>query len=291
MLCDLHCHSTLSDGTLRPERLIERARRAGVSVLALTDHDDIRGVDAAAERARELGIEFLAGIELSVSEAKGRRQMHILGLGIDPADPDLRRWSGEFRAAREQRAERIVERLNRAGVEISFEQVRRVAGDGSIGRLHLAQALVSIGACRDPEDAFRRYLRRGKRAFVPRDGISAREAIEAIHAAGGAAVLAHPPHSVGVDAPGGLEAFVGRLVGVGLDGIEVQHPNHSRNQRRRLRRLCAEYELVETGGSDFHGDNKPGLEIGSGRGGNVRVGADAFEALLGRRERVRAARS
>ncbi len=288
MLCDFHCHSTLSDGTLPPDLLVERAKRAGVAVLALTDHDDIRGIEPASERARACGIEFLAGIEISVSEAHGKRQMHILGLGIDAADPDLASWSDGFRGERERRAERIVERLNRAGVEICIEQVRETAGDASIGRLHLAQTLVRIGACRDLDHAFRRYLRRGKRAFVPREGLSARQAIEGIHAAGGIAVLAHPPQSVGADAPGGLEAFVGRLVPAGLDGLEIQHPSLTPNQRRRLRRLAAEYELVGTGGSDFHGENKPGVELGSGRAGNVRVEGQVLDAILARRERIRA---
>jgi predicted metal-dependent phosphoesterase TrpH len=290
MVCDFHCHSTVSDGTLLPELLVERAKRSGISALALTDHDDVRGIEASAERARSLGIEFLAGIEISVSEADGKRQMHILGLGIDAADPALQRWSARFRGERERRAEQIVERLNRAGVEISIEQVREVAGEGSIGRLHLAQALVSVGACRSLEEAFKRYLRRGKRGFVAREGLSPREAIDVIHASGGVAVLAHPPQSVGVDAPGGLEAFVGRLVALGLDGLEVQHPSHTQNQRRRLRRLSAEYELVGTGGSDFHGGHKPGVELGSGRGGNVRVEGHVLEAILARRDRLRAAR-
>jgi predicted metal-dependent phosphoesterase TrpH len=291
MLCDFHCHSSLSDGTLRPEDLVERAKRAGVRALALTDHDDVRGIEPARERARALGIEFLAGVELSVSDRGGRWEMHLLGLGIDPEAADLRRWGSDFREERERRAERIVERLNRAGVEISLERVREEAGEAAFTRTHLARTLVSIGACRDLEHAFRRYLRRGRGAFVPRTGLAVREAVRAIHTAGGVAVLAHPPHSRGPDAPGGLEAFVGQLAALGLDGLEVQHPSHTQSQRRRLRRLAAQYELLETGGSDFHGANKPGVEIGTGRAGNVRVGPEVFEAILERRARVQAARA
>jgi predicted metal-dependent phosphoesterase TrpH len=287
MRCDLHAHSSVSDGTLRPADLVEHARDCGVAVLTLCDHDDVRGLPEALEAARRHGIELCCGVELSVSEEEGRRQMHVLGLGIEPEDPSLGRLGSALRRTREERARRMVEALQAAGVEIRFEDVQAIAGEASMGRPHVARALVSAGADRDLDDAFARFLRRGRPGFVPRTGLGSRDAIEAIHRAGGVAVLAHPPQSVGVDAPGGLAAFVGRLASAGLDGLEVDHPSHTPPQRKRIRRLARDYELCTTGGSDFHGATKPDVELGRGRRGNVSVGARAYEGLLARRERVR----
>ncbi len=149
------------------------------------------------------------------------------------------------------------------------------------------RALVRAGACRSSGQAFDRFLRRGRPAFVPSVGLGAREAIDLIHSAGGVAALAHPFLSIGVDQPGGLDAFVARLAHAGLDGLELEHPSHTAPQRKRLRRLLRKHELVATGGSDFHGEERPEVEIGRGRG-NVAVGRETYEAILLRREQIRA---
>ncbi|MFQ5699395.1 MAG: PHP domain-containing protein, partial [Myxococcota bacterium] len=248
----------------------------------LTDHDEVRGLGPAQAHARELDLELVGGIEISICEHGGRRQLHVLGLDVDARDPGLRAFCERQRASRWRRAEQMVERLAGAGISIAMSDVLRVAGKATLGRPHMARALVACGACADFESAFRRWLRRGKPAWVCRETVTAEEAIDAIHTAGGVAILAHPPHSDGVDADGGLEAFVSRLVPLGLDGIEVWHPNHSPRQRARLRALATRLDLLETGGSDFHGSHRPGIELGSGRGGNVRVGVECLTRLRSR---------
>jgi predicted metal-dependent phosphoesterase TrpH len=282
MICDFHVHSTASDGSLTPIEVVEEGSRRAIDCLALTDHDSVGGIAAALERGRELGVEVMAGVELSVCEDNGGRQLHLLGLGIDPEDPDLRDTLARVRIRRFTRAERIIELLRQSGVELELSTVREIAGDAPLSRPHIACALVRGGICKDQNGAFLRYLRRGAPAFVPTDGITSRQAIELVHSAGGMASLAHPPLSIGIDQPGGMEAFVGRLARLGLDGIEVQHPSHTGGQRRKLRRLARSCDLVPTGGSDFHGSTSPGVFMGTGRARNVALGAEAYEAIRAR---------
>lgn len=285
---DFHVHSSASDGTLPPEQVAERARRAGVELFALTDHDSTEGVAAARVRGAELGIEVWGGIELSVHEDGGSRQLHLLGLGIEPDAAALRELCDARRAFREDRGRRIVSRLADVGVRVSHERVRELAGSGVLGRPHVARALVEAGHCGSVDEAFGRWLRRGRPAYEPSGGLGAAEAIAAVHAAGGVAALAHPTRSVGVDAAGGLDGFVARLVPLGLDALEVEHPRLRASERKRIRRLARRYGLLESGGSDFHGDEHPPVELGRGRD-NVRVGRDVYAALAERRARVRAA--
>ncbi|NRA04044.1 MAG: PHP domain-containing protein [Myxococcales bacterium] len=287
MRCDFHVHSNRSDGTLSPAELADEAVREGVQVMALTDHDNVRGVAAAAERGHEVGVEVLAGIEVSVSEPDTGRQMHILGLGIDPARPELLTRLERVNIGRDARAKRIVALLAERGVELPLEAVRAEAGPGVIGRPHVARALVRLGVCADPDEAFSRYLRRGRPAFVPLPGLSAREAIDLIHAAGGISVLAHPLLSLGVDAAGGIERFVEALVADDLDGLEVWHPSHTPRRRRRLRRLAELHGLVASGGSDFHGPARLGIRLGRGRG-NLDLGEPVLRAI---RERIESRRA
>jgi predicted metal-dependent phosphoesterase TrpH len=169
--------------------------------------------------------------------------------------------------------------LQANGIDISRAAVEAQAGDGAVGRPHVARALVELGVVRDVDEAFTRWLRRGRPAYEPNAELSAREAIEMVHAAGGVAVLAHPPLSGGVDSPGGLVAFIERLVPLGLDGVEVWHPSHKPTAMRRLRRIAAAHGLLETGGSDFHGADRPDVEVGRGRGGKLRIGRDVRDAL------------
>jgi hypothetical protein len=276
--CDFHTHSTLSDGTFDPVALVDHAAEAALDVLALTDHDTVEGVAEAQARGGERGIRVLGGVELSVSEDGGRRQMHLLGLGVDPTSARLRALTESLRSARETRVERMLEALQQVGVALDARRVRELSGSGTVGRPHVARALVETGACDDADQAFARWLRRGRPAYVPQPGVSAREAIETIHDSGGVAALAHPPHSVGVDAPGGLDAFVARLVPLGLDALEVWHPGHTKRHVKRLARLVREHGLLATGGSDFHGDATPDRRIAHGRG-SIRVGASVWRPL------------
>ncbi len=287
MKCDFHTHSTVSDGTFEPAALVDHAVEAGVDLFALTDHDAVDGLEEAQARGRERGIRVLGGLELSVSEDGERSQMHVLGLGVDAASPALRALTERLREARATRVVRILAALEAAGIRLELARVQRHAGGrGTIGRPHVARALVEIGACADADDAFARYLRRGRPAFVPHAGVGAREAIDTIHAAGGVASLAHPPLSVGVDGPGGLDAFVERLVPLGLDALEVWHPGHTRKHVKRLSRLTRTHGLLATGGSDFHGDATPDRRIAHGRG-NIRIGAPVWHALESRLKDLR----
>lgn len=280
--CDFHVHSTASDGTLRPAELVEEAVRVGLSAIALTDHDTIGGLAEAQAAGREAGIEVWGGIELSCSRDDGREQLHMLGLGIDPVAPELVARTELLLRDRAQRGALLVEKLQALGVELDLDRVCEVAGAAAIGRPHVAQALVAEGICKDPEEAFSRFLRRGRPAYVPRDGIDPAQAIDLIHASGGIACLAHPMLSNGVDTAGGLDAFIQRLVPLGLDGIEVEHPSHTSRLRRKLGRIARRFHLVQSGGSDFHGDSKPEILLGRGRR-NISVGRRTYDAL---RERL-----
>jgi hypothetical protein len=276
---DFHTHTSVSDGSLTPTELVRRAHENGVTGFALTDHDTVEGVAEAQAEGKRLGIEVLAGIELSVNEAEGARAMHVLGLGIDPEDAALRARLTELRELRLGRGARIVAHLQAAGIAISLDDVARHSAGGALGRPHVARALVELGAVPDVDEAFSRWLRRGRPAYEANAELSARDAIEMVHAAGGVAVLAHPPLSGGVDSPGGLAAFVERLVPLGLDGIEVWHPSHKSTSIRKLRRIAAAHELLETGGSDFHGADRPEVEVGRGRGGKLHLRRDVRDAL------------
>jgi predicted metal-dependent phosphoesterase TrpH len=286
---DFHTHTVASDGSLSPTELVRAAAENRVTAFALTDHDTVDGIAEAAAEANRLGVELIAGIEISVNEQDGARSLHVLGLGISPDDPVLRARLEIARHARRTRAARMVERLQEVGIAIELASVEAIAGGGSVGRPHLARALVDLGVCSDADDAFVKYLRRGRPGYEPYAAFSAREAIEMVHGAGGVAVLAHPPLSGGVDAPGGIEAFVERLLPDGLDGLEIWHPGHKPGQIRRLRRLAREHDLLETGGSDFHGADRPGIEIGRGRAGGLRIGRPVYDAFRARLTARRAA--
>ena len=275
---DLHVHSTASDGTLTPTEVAQEAKRVGLTAFALTDHDTVAGVAEATRVGEKIGVEVLAGIELSVVEDEGAVQMHVLGLGVDANDAE---FVGRLETLSRERRERglgMLERLSELGIDVPEEIIRDIAGRQSVGRPHVAAALVRIGACATQQEAFDRFIGRNGPAYVGRRALTIRAAIDLIHSAGGIASLAHPPLSVGVDGPGGLEAFVSRPAKLGLDAIEVQHPSHTPKQRKRLSRLARDLGLLPTGGSDFHGDHKPGVQLGRGRG-NVQVGAQVFDPV------------
>ncbi len=279
-LCDFHVHSTASDGLLEPARVVEEAARAGVFALALTDHDTVAGVLEARERGRALGVEVLGGVELSVSEEDARREMHILGIGVDAESPALNTGLDALALRRRERVAEMVARLRAQRIDVSLERVLAHAGTGNPGRPHVARALVESGACRSVAEAFGRLIGRGCPAYIPAGGLDAAHAIALVHGAGGIASLAHPLRSAGVAGPGGLGAFVSRLVRVGLDALELWHPSHGPSERKRIRYQQNRHALLATGGSDFHGDD-PDVAIARGRG-NVSLGRDVYEAIAAR---------
>jgi 3',5'-nucleoside bisphosphate phosphatase len=276
MRCDLHMHSTVSDGSFAVAELVPLVHAAGVSVFALTDHDSVDGLPVAREQARRLGLTLISGVELSTRHESF--ELHILGYGFDPEHPLLTEKLIQQKAARHNRLPAIVERLRSLGANIALEDVYRVAGDANPGRPHVARALMALGFVRDTEEAFRRYLGDAGPANVRKVVPSPAEAISWIHAAGGKAVWAHPLARQ-IHRPGGFEALARELQSAGLDGLEEVHPAQDPNARRRIRQISRELGLKLTGGSDFHGQATPGVSIGKGRGRDA-VDAQLVEALL-----------
>ena len=240
---DLHSHSTASDGAFAPALVVELAHKAGLSAIALTDHDTLAGVAAAREKAALLGVRVVAGVELSVID--GEREVHLLGLHIARVDV-LEGELAAIREARRARAVAIVAKLNALGVPITEDLVWTEAGDGAVGRPHIAKALIAGGWVRDQREAFDRYLGAGRPANVDKYRLSAVDGIRLVHEAGGIAVFAHP----GSD---GRRERIEPLVAAGLDGIEVRHPSHSAADISRLTALTEFFGLVPSGGSDWHG--------------------------------------
>jgi len=245
-LVDLHTHSTASDGTRAPRDVVAAAQAAGLSVLALTDHDTLAGLTEAFAAGLEFGVRVVAGVELSAVEGeRGDQETHILGLHLSNR-PELERRLEGIRDMRIRRAERIVLRLNELGVPVTMNAVLKEAAGGAVGRPHVARALVAGGWAGDLHEAFNRYLGNGRKAFVPKERLAAAEAMLLIHNAGGLAVLAHPGSHV-------TRERVAALQRDGLDGIEVLHPSHSWDDARQLDTMAADLGLVRSGGSDWHG--------------------------------------
>ncbi|MFI9768683.1 PHP domain-containing protein [Streptomyces sp. NPDC052415] len=252
MRIDLHTHSTASDGTDTPAELVRHAAAAGLDVVALTDHDTTRGHAEAVEALPE-GLTLVTGAELSCR--LDGISMHMLAYLFDPEEPALLAERELVRDDRVPRAQGMVAKLNELGVPVTWEQVLRIAGDGSVGRPHVASALVELGVVPTVGDAFTQdWLADGGRAFVAKHETDPFEAIRLIKGAGGVAVFAHPAAAKrGRTVP---ESAVAQLAAAGLDGIEVDHMDHDPDTRARLRGLGAELGLLMTGSSDYHGSRK-----------------------------------
>lgn len=274
--CDLHVHSTASDGTDPPEQLGALARAAGVHAIALTDHDTTAGLAKAAEGCEQADVAFVPGIEVSVDpgplminrdESEGdatstnvvrRGTLHILGLFVEPSDVELAKISEQMKQARDSRNPEIIKQLQSLGIPIDYEEVESLAqreGTVTIGRPHIGQVLIEKGLVSNMTDAFKRYIGQGGEAFVRRDRLSPTDAIAAIHHAGGAAVLAHPVQLY-YETDQQLEHIVSRLKEAGLDAIEVQHSDHSDEHVAQFQALALKFDLLMSGGSDYHGTRK-----------------------------------
>ena len=252
---DLHSHSTASDGQYPASEVAERAAAAGVAVWALTDHDSVAGLTAAGESARTLGLRFVAGIELSVQ--LDRREVHVLGHFVDPGSVPLRRFEDLLAENRRARMGEIVHKLAALGVALAPEEIERFSGGKTLGRPHVARALVERGVVASVKEAFDRFLGEGRPAYVGRYRLSAQEAIALVRGAGGAATLAHP--GVSKIERGDLE----RLRGWGLAGVEAHHPDQNPSVRDKYLRIARDLDLVPTAGSDFHGEAvAPGRQLG-----------------------------
>lgn len=240
---DLHMHSTASDGSRSPAEVVRAARVASLVAIALTDHDTVSGLAEASAVGAELGVRIVHGVELSAVE--GNTETHLLGLHLRDTAV-LERGLADLRDMRGRRAARIVELLQSHGVQVTLDDVLVQAGQGAIGRPHVARALVADGWATDVRDAFDRYLGAGRPAYVAKEQLGMRDAIAMVHAAGGLAVLAHP-------GAGGKRERIETLAAMGLDGVEVKHPSHSPQDTARLRTLVEQLGLIPSGGSDWHG--------------------------------------
>jgi len=247
---DLHTHSTFSDGTLEPEQVVELAATRDLTGIALTDHDTTEGVERARKAASATGLEVLLGCELS-AEHHGA-PVHVLGYGFDPAEPVFAARRAWIREGRVGRARRMVERLRALGANVDLDRVLELAGSGSVGRPHVAQALVEAGVVADVASAFSpEWIGTGGRAYVAKDAVRPVQAVELIRGAGGVAVLAHPSLHAGAGAV--PEPVIRAMAAAGLDGLEVDHPDQGPAERARLRALAGALRLEVTGASDCHG--------------------------------------
>lgn len=243
---DLHLHTLHSDGTFTPEEVVQRARSAGLSAISITDHDTIGGI-AAARRVAQ-GLEILSGVELTA--VSHDRELHVLGYGFREEDLGLNRHCAEAQERRKGRIQRMIQRVNEAGIPVTLEEVRRIAADvDSIGRPHLAEALVKRGAVRSLNEAFDRYIGDRAPCFVRSATLTVADAARLIREAGGVAVLAHPYRLV-------EDEWIPALVQEGIQGIEVFHSDHNAQAAQFYRRVAAERGLLVTGGSDCHGFRK-----------------------------------
>lgn len=278
-MIDLHVHSTFSDGSLSPEQLVREAKKINLSAMALTDHDSISGVASFLEACELHTLRGIPGVEISVDYPHGT--MHILGYFIDYTSKALNEHIDRLKAGRAARNADILKKINNLGMALTMEEVASFAGEGNIGRLHFAQALQARGYISAIQEAFDRYLGKGKSGYVERQRLTPCGGVEMIVQAGGIAALAHP-FTIELQ-PQALEKLVGEMATSGMQGIEVYYPQHSPARIRQYLSLAKKFNLVATGGTDFHGKAMPDVKIGQGFGSlNV---PDSVMALLDERRK------
>ncbi len=253
---DLHTHSTASDGLYPPAELVRLAREAGLTTIALCDHDTTDGLDGAIEAGRELGVEVIPGIEVNTELPNGQGDAHMLGYFIEYGRPEFQANIKLLRDARERRGERMVEKLRAAGFDVTWERVREIAG-GAVGRPHLARALIEKGYAESVGDAFDKYLGRGRVGYVPRYKISPEDAVRLIKSARGVPVLAHP-----ADIRQLREELLPALLHAGLQGLECYYGEYDEATVERLLRAAEDFGLLPTGGTDYHGPNMHPTPLG-----------------------------
>jgi predicted metal-dependent phosphoesterase TrpH len=260
MRIDLHTHSSISDGTDTPSVLVDKARQVGLDVIALTDHDTFAGLDEAVSRGEQVGVRVVRGMELSCSRAG--QSVHLLAYGADPIAPGLADEMAKVRGGRMGRLAGVLARLAKLGVPVTEEQVLAEVGESpSVGRPHIADAMIKAGHVADRTEAFERFLADGGPAHVPRYAIGVERGIDLVHEAGGVAVIAHP-WGRGREQTLPPEVLRRLTFEQGLDGVEVEHQDHDLDTRLRLGALAAELGLLPTGSSDYHGTGKLDHDLG-----------------------------
>ncbi|MCH8271724.1 MAG: PHP domain-containing protein [Candidatus Marinimicrobia bacterium] len=277
-MIDLHTHTYASDGTYSPAALVTLAKEHGIEAIAVTDHDTIEGLPEAMEAGERLGVEVVPGMELSVEYGPG--SMHILGLLINLEDKGLNDTLAKLQESRASRNPQIIEKLNELGMPITMEEVEKISGGGQLGRPHIAAALVKNGYVNNTQEAFDKYLQKGASAYFERRRLSREEAADLIHGAGGLLILAHPG-TLGVNGSK-FYNLLSELKDAGFDGIEVFYNNHSHAEEDRLMKIADKLEFIISGGTDFHGENKPSIKLGVGYG-NMAI---PYEVLQEMKQRV-----
>jgi predicted metal-dependent phosphoesterase TrpH len=262
-LCDLHMHSTHSDGTDSPRALVEIAKQKGLAAIAVTDHDTFSAVEEAKAAGAELGVRVLSGVEISVEYAG--KTVHMLGYCFDAGADTLREKLGAILKGREERNIQIVKKLNDLGMDITYDEIASEAGGKVVGRPHFAAVMIRKGHVKERQEAFDKYLAKGAAAYMDRLRFGPEDSVAMIREAGGLAVLAHPKL---VRFPEGevVEDLVRSLTDVGLGGIECYYSLHTPEETQQYLGLAKKYNLVVTGGSDYHGRNKPTISMGTGEG-------------------------
>ncbi len=261
-MIDLHTHSLFSDGTESPETLVSLAEQGGLTALALTDHDTTAGLERFLAAGNGSPVETVPGIELSAEF--GSVALHILGYFFDPSDEPLQSALQTVREGRALRNVQILKKLNALGYDLTMEDVKKFAGDELIGRPHFASALMATGQFSHTNKIYRQLLGKGKAAYVSRWRLSPEKCVELIRGAGGVPVIAHPGQMKLTNNK--LRRLIRSLLPSGLGGLEVLHPSHPPHQVSAFERICAEFDLAPTGGTDFHGSITPDLTLGIGFG-------------------------
>ena len=278
---DLHLHTTASDGVMSPSEIVRYAKAKGLQAIAITDHDTIEGLEEGLSEGEKIGFEVIPGVEISAEHSPG--SMHLLGFFIDNHHPFLNERLEYLQKARTERNPKIVEKLNRLGIKITYEEVLKASGGGQVGRPHFAQVLLEKKYVKNFQDAFDRFLKKGAPAYVDKFRFTAKEALHFINGAKGVAVLAHP-NTLNMDGYSELEDLVLQLTEEGLKGIEVYYPEHSALEVAQYKTLAQRYGLLMTGGTDYHGIEKNGLDIGVGRG-KMKLPYSIVEGLKAARNR------
>jgi hypothetical protein len=276
---DLHSHTNESDGTFTPDELVGLAMERGLEALAISDHDTFAGFDQALPIARSGGLDLVCGIELSTRVPGSRvRTVHLLGYFLhQPPSADFRAWLDELIAGRRDRNQRLIESLHEQGVDINLGEVERL-GRTLTGRPHFARVLIDKGYVSTFDEAFRRYLGETAPTYVERFAPYVEAAIQRVIDAGGLPVLAHPIR-LGYRDPEAEEKFIGGLRAAGLRGIEVFHSDHRPADMERYAGIARKYNLAVSGGSDFHGDVKPQISLGTGHNGNLNIPKSVLDGL------------
>jgi predicted metal-dependent phosphoesterase TrpH len=265
---DLHIHSTASDGSLTPAEIIDHAQRLNLAAIAITDHDSIYGSKEALRTGIPPSLKFLTGVEISAAHPPffpGSGSFHILGYCIRLDNYAFNQTLNRLQQARKNRNPKILKRLNELGLKISLEDVNQTVANGQLGRPHIAQAMIKMGFVESMDEAFDKFLGAGKPAYVDKDRIGCEEAIKIIRGAGGFPVLAHPA-LLNIDDDCQLDELIQNLIKIGMRGIEVYYPEHSSEQIQHYTELADKYDLLMTGGTDFHGSIRPKIEMGTGKG-------------------------